>query len=80
MFLKVLNKVYFRVGTQTKLLLIIELLPFSKLLQLLAINRSSSERRDIFVSQLLKLCHVLVVLQLNRCALSRGLVGKCNPI
>ena len=80
MFLKVLNKVYFRVGTQTKLLLIIELLPFSKLLQLLAINRSSSERRDIFVSQLLELCHVLVVLQLHRCALSRGLVGKRNPI
>ena len=32
--------------------------------ELLGINHSLSERRDIFVSQLLKLSHVLVVLQL----------------
>ena len=44
-------------------LLNIELL-FLIILKLLAINHSSSERRDIFVPRLLKLSHVLVVLQL----------------
>ena len=47
-----------------KLLLITELLQFTKLLELLAINQSSSERSDFFVPLLLKFFHVLVVLQL----------------
>ena len=49
MFLKVLNKVNFKVCTKPKLLLIIDLLPFSKLLKLLAINHCLSEGRDIFL-------------------------------
>ena len=47
-----------------KLLRIIDFLPFTKLLELLAINHSSSKRMDTFVCQLLKLSHVLVALQL----------------
>ena len=47
-----------------KLILTIDLfITFAKLLELLAINHSS-ERRDVFVPRLLKLSHVLVVLQL----------------
>ena len=45
-----------------RLFLIIDLLPFAKLVELLAINRSSSERRIIFVLQLLNFSHVLVIL------------------
>ena len=52
-----------------KLFLIIDLLPFTKLLklftkllELLGINHSSSERTIIFVPQLLKFSHNLVVL------------------
>ena len=45
-------------------LFIIDLLPFAKLLELLAIDHSSSERRIIFVPRWLKFSHVLVVLQL----------------
>ena len=45
-----------------KLFLIFDLLSFAKLLELLAINHSMSERRIIFVSWLLKFTHVLVVL------------------
>ena len=41
---------------------IIDLHPFAKPLELLAINHSSSERRIIFVPRLLKFSHVLVVL------------------
>ena len=42
--------------------LIIELLPFAKLLELLATDHSLSERRIIFVPWLLKFYHVLVAL------------------
>ena len=52
MFLKVLNEVHFR-GT-FHLFLIIDFHPFAKPLELLAINHSSSERRIIFVHQMLK--------------------------
>ena len=45
-----------------ELFLIIDLLWFAKVLDLLAINYSSSERGIIFVPQLLKFSHVLVVL------------------
>ena len=48
-----------------KLLLIIDLPLFAKLFELLATNRSLSEKRDILVPQLLNLSHVLVVLQLT---------------
>ena len=48
-----------------KLLLIIGLPLFAKLFELLATNRSLSEKRDILVPQLLNLSHVLVVLQLT---------------
>ena len=48
-----------------KLLLIIGLPLFAKLFELLATNRSFSEKRDILVPQLLNLSHVLVVLQLT---------------
>ena len=48
-----------------KLLLIIDLVPFTKLLDLLAINHSLSERRDSFVPHLLKLSYVLFFLQLT---------------
>ena len=40
------------------------MLPFAKLLELLGIDYSLSERRIIFVPQWLKFSHVLVVLQL----------------
>ena len=53
-----------------KLLLIIDLLPFAKIVELLAINHSLSERRDNFVPQLMKLSHILVVLQLARVCIS----------
>ena len=43
-----------------KLFLIIDLLPFAKLLELVAINHSLSERRISFVPWLLKLSHVLI--------------------
>ena len=42
------------------MLLFIDLLPFSKLLELLAIDHSLSERRIIFSPWLLKFSHVLV--------------------
>ena len=45
-----------------KLVVIIDLLPFAKLLELLAISHSLSERRIIFDPRLLKFSHVLVVL------------------
>ena len=45
MFLKVLNKVNFKCLHKPKLFLITDLLPFARLLDLLAINHSSSERR-----------------------------------
>ena len=38
--------------------------PIAKILELLAINHSSSKRMEIFASQLLKLSQVLVALQL----------------
>ena len=47
------------------LLLIIDLPLFAKLFELLATNRSLSEKRDILVPRLLNLSHVLVVLQLT---------------
>ena len=62
MFLKVLNKVNFKMLAQTKLFLIFDLLPFIKLWELLAVNHSLSERMIIFVPQLLKISNVLVVL------------------
>ena len=62
MFLKVLNKVNFRVCTHTLKFFIIDLLPFAKLLELLGIHDSLCERRIVFVHQLLKFSHVLVVL------------------
>ena len=43
-------------------LCLIDLLPFTKLLELLAIDHNLSERRIIFVPQLLKFSRVLVVL------------------
>ena len=52
MFLKVLSKVNIRVLTKPKLFLIIDLLPFTKPLELLAVNHSSSERTIIFVPRL----------------------------
>ena len=59
MCLKVLNMVNFRALIQT---LIISyyywLTPFAKLLDLLAINHSLSERRIIFVPQLLKFMYL----------------------
>ena len=61
MFLEVLNKVNIRALIQPKLF-IINLLPFAKLLKLLAIDHSLSERRIIFVPRLLKFSHVLVAL------------------
>ena len=59
MFLKDLNNVNFRALTQTKLFLIIDVRSFAKLLELLAINYSLSERRTIFVPQLLMFSHVV---------------------
>ena len=67
MFLKVLNKVNFRISEslqKPRLFLIIDLLPFAKLLELLAINHSSSKRRIIFVPRLLEFSHVMVALEL----------------
>ena len=63
-FLKVLNNVNSEYFHKSKLLLLTDLLPLGKLLELLAINQSSPERRESFVPLLLKLFHVLVVLQL----------------
>ena len=57
MFLKVLNKVISEPLHKRKLFLIIDLISFAKLLELLAINQSSSERRIIFVPRLLKFSH-----------------------
>ena len=62
MFLKVLNKVISQPLHKRKLFLIIDLISFAKLLELLAINQSSSERRIIFVLWLLKFFHVLIAL------------------
>ena len=45
-------------------LFIIDLLSFAKLLELLAIDHSSSKRRIIFAPRWLKFSHVVVVLQL----------------
>ena len=70
MFLKDLNNVNFRALTQTKLFLIIDVLSFAKLLELLAINYSLSERRIIFVPQLLMFSHVMgFFYNLHGCAL-----------
>ena len=60
-FLKVLNKVNIR-GLYKPKLFIIDLLPFAKLLKLLAIDHTSPERRIIFVPWLLKFSLGLVVL------------------
>ena len=62
MFLKVLNKVNFRVCAHTLKFFIIDLVQFAKLLELLGIHDSLCERRIVFVHQLLKFSHVLVVL------------------
>ena len=62
MFFNVLNMVISKGFQKPKLLLIIDLLPFAKLLELLAIDHSSSEKRIIFVPRLLKFSHVLVAL------------------
>ena len=53
---------FLKVKFKPKLFLIIDLLLFAKLLELLAINHSSSERRVIFIPWLLKFFRVLVVL------------------
>ena len=61
---EVLNKVNFRVLTQTlEVISCYRLTPvtFTKLLELLAINHSLSERKIVFVPRLLKFSHVLVV-------------------
>ena len=50
MFSTVLNKVISECLHKSKLFLIIDLVPVAKLLELLAINHSSSERRIIFCS------------------------------
>ena len=47
-------------------------LPFAKLLDLLAINHSSSEKGIIFVSQSLKFSHVWLFYNFHGCALSRS--------
>ena len=62
MFFNVLNMVISKGFQKPKLLLIIDLLPFAKLLELLAIDHSSSEKRIIFVPRFLKFSHILVVL------------------
>ena len=61
MFLKVLNNVS-ECLHKPELCLINDVLLMAKLLELLAINISSSERRIIFVPRLLKFSHVLVAL------------------
>ena len=60
-FLKVLNKANIR-ALIPKLFLIIDLFPFAKLLELLAIDHNSPEKRIIFTPQLLKFSHILVAL------------------
>ena len=45
-----------------RLFLIIDVLQLAKLLELLAINHSWSERRIIFIPRLLKFFHALVIL------------------
>ena len=62
MFLKVLNKLISEGLHKRKLFLITGLLSFAKLLELLAINHSLSDRKIIFVRRLLKFSHVLAVL------------------
>ena len=67
MFLKVLDNIFESPGLSEclynpKLFLIIYLLPFTKLLELLAIDHGWSEVSIIFVPLLLKFPHVLVVL------------------
>ena len=62
MFFNVLSMVISKGFQKPKLLLIIDLLPFAKLLELLAIDHSSSEKRIIFVPRFLKFSHILVVL------------------
>ena len=69
LFLKVLNKVKSEYLHKPESLLIIDLLPFAKLLELLAINHSLSERRTIFVSQLLKFVVFWLFYNLHGCAL-----------
>ena len=49
---------------KNKLFYYIDLLPFTNLLELLVINHSSFEGKNIFVPRWLKVSHVLVVLQL----------------
>ena len=49
---------------KNKLFYYIDLLPFTNLLELLVVNHSSFEGRNIFVPRWLKVSHVLVVLQL----------------
>ena len=69
MLLKVLNKVniraliqtYSTISTYTNYFLL-DLLLFTKLMKLLVINHSLSERWIVFVLRLLKFSHVLVVL------------------
>ena len=63
-FFKVLNKVTFKCLPKPTLFLLIRLLPFTKLLELLAINHSSYESRITFVPWLLKFFHLLIVLWL----------------
>ena len=72
MFSKDLNKSTLHVP---KLFLNIDLLSFAKLLELLFISHSSSERSDIFVPHLLKLSHVLFVLQFTWVNSSPQLIG-----
>ena len=62
MFFNVLNKIDIRELYKPKLFLVIDLLLFAKLLELLAIDYSSSDRRTIFIPRWLKFSHVLVVL------------------
>ena len=62
MFFNVLIKIDIRELYKPKLFLVIDLLPFAKLLELLAIDHSSSDRRAIFIPRWLKFFHVLVVL------------------
>ena len=77
MFLKVLNKLNFRVLTSTQNTFYYWLTPFCKINyeELLTAHHSSSEGRDVFVHQLLKLSNVLVVYLLHGCAFSCRWVG-----
>ena len=72
-FLKFLNKVISE-RLHIPKLFIIDLLLFAKLLELLAINHSFSERRTIFVPLLLKFSQVLVFYNLHGCPLSHSWV------